>query len=155
MERRGRDGRWVAAFYIRRAYRIYPLAIVCMLSYAAFQVPESVRDLVHPTQFVRLPPWQMFYNLALVQNLTGSPLVINVLWSLPLELQMYLVLPLCFLAAKVGGVAMGRRPICRWSYGVGGNGLHSFPGGLAFKYHEFHSMLSRWRNGVCSNVRRP
>lgn len=77
MERRVRDGRWVAAFYIRRACRSYPLAIACMQSYDAFQGPESVRDFVHPTQFVRLPPWHMFYNLALVQSLAGSPLVVR------------------------------------------------------------------------------
>ena len=39
-------------------------------------------------------------NLALVQKLTGQDDLLVPLWTLPIELQMYLVLPLCFLVAR-------------------------------------------------------
>jgi peptidoglycan/LPS O-acetylase OafA/YrhL len=39
-------------------------------------------------------------NLLLVQNLTGSSTIIRVLWSLPIEVQMYVVLPLCYVVAR-------------------------------------------------------
>lgn len=43
---------------------------------------------------------QILSNLALVQNLTYAESVIAPLWSLPLEVQMYLLLPLIFFAIR-------------------------------------------------------
>lgn len=42
----------------------------------------------------------MLANLALVQNLTGAPSLPAPLWSLPFELQMYVVLPVLFLLLR-------------------------------------------------------
>jgi peptidoglycan/LPS O-acetylase OafA/YrhL len=72
-------------FIVRRIFRIYPLAIcavlVAALVYGKFQWTSFVSDLL------------------LIQNLTGSPSYPSPLWSLPFELQMYLLLPATFLVA--------------------------------------------------------
>ncbi len=50
-----------------------------------------------------VPHWPLVLsNMALVQNLTGSHDVISPMWTLPMEMQMYLVLPLCFAATRRG-----------------------------------------------------
>ena len=106
LERHGNEGRDVTAFYIRRAFRIYPLAIVAILLVFAMHMPSKVpvHGVVTPYIRPRLP--QLLANLALVQNLTASKNVLVVLWTLPIELQMYAVLPLCYLAAKRGPLAV-------------------------------------------------
>ncbi len=43
---------------------------------------------------------ELISNLLLIQNLTYSSSIIGPLWSLPLEVQMYLVLPFLFLWKK-------------------------------------------------------
>jgi peptidoglycan/LPS O-acetylase OafA/YrhL len=77
-------------FFLRRFFRIYPLSIVCVcLSFGlarvglAPDVPFSVAGLLS--------------NLTLTQNLTGDESAPAVLWSLPFEVQMYLILPALFM----------------------------------------------------------
>jgi peptidoglycan/LPS O-acetylase OafA/YrhL len=77
-----------SAFYIRRAFRIYPLSIAAVL--VAMMMPHA--------QTLSQMGW--FSNLALIQNLTFSPNAFGSLWSLPLEVQMYLFLPFIFLLAQ-------------------------------------------------------
>jgi peptidoglycan/LPS O-acetylase OafA/YrhL len=85
---RQRDGKThIAAFYLRRAFRIYPLAIITVLlavilGYCTLTAPE------------------IWANLALVMNFTQSPLAILPLWSLPYEMDMYVVLPFLFIFAQ-------------------------------------------------------
>jgi peptidoglycan/LPS O-acetylase OafA/YrhL len=85
------NANFIEAFYLRRAFRIYPLSIVCVLGYTVFQIPES--------------PWMGFAkptvggslaNIGLIQNITSSPSIVGPLWSLPYEVQMCLLLPLLF-----------------------------------------------------------
>jgi peptidoglycan/LPS O-acetylase OafA/YrhL len=89
LERSGLHGwRLFISFYIRRAFRLYPLSIVCVLLAYCFDLRWAHIDL-----------WQ---NLTLTQYLfsTGTPVfppLLTPLWSLPLELEMYIVLPLCYL----------------------------------------------------------
>jgi len=92
----GEGSGYVAArFYIRRLFRIYPLSILCVLIVVAFHIPQLPwRSVVAPTAPV------VASNLLLVQNLTGAHSVSSPLWSLPFEVQMYLVLPLCYFARK-------------------------------------------------------
>jgi peptidoglycan/LPS O-acetylase OafA/YrhL len=68
-------------FYIRRAFRIYPLATICTLA-MAWLFPIS-----------QMTPRVLVSNVFLVQNLTRDPSILPLTWSLPFELQMYLVLP--------------------------------------------------------------
>jgi len=89
-------------FYIRRAFRIYPLAIAVVLIVVAARLGADV-----PTATSALSPVAPAFkttvaNLLLVQNLTGAPNLQAVLWTLPIEVQMYLVLPVCFIVAGWG-----------------------------------------------------
>jgi peptidoglycan/LPS O-acetylase OafA/YrhL len=96
LERDGGSG-WerARAFYVRRAFRIYPLAIVCVLAVVGAGVPAR------PWEAFRFPEaYDLASNLFLVTNLTVSPEVLAPLWSLPVELQMYALLPLVFLVAR-------------------------------------------------------
>ena len=74
-------------FYIRRLFRIYPLSIFCVL-FVFLVLPEHWAV---PT---------LLANLSLTQNLVYKPDMIYVLWSLPLEVQMYLLLPFIFLFCR-------------------------------------------------------
>jgi len=76
-----------ATFYIRRFFRIYPLSVVTVVCAVVF----GYRVLSWP---------DLFSNLTLTMNLTSSKMAINPLWSLPYEVQMYVVLPFLFLFAK-------------------------------------------------------
>jgi peptidoglycan/LPS O-acetylase OafA/YrhL len=78
-----RHGSAAGPFFIRRFFRIYPLAVVVVLFVAASKWLGGA------------PPdkWMVLTNVALVQNLTGHESDPYPLWSLPYEVQMYLVLP--------------------------------------------------------------
>ena len=93
-------------FYLRRAFRIYPLSVLVVLAVLALRIPPF------PTLPYLWPGWgDLFSNLALVQNLTLSRSVIDPLWSLPYEVQMYLVLPALFVfVTRRGGAA----PLYLW-----------------------------------------
>ncbi len=76
-------------FYIRRWFRIYPLALVMMLIALIFHSPTGpahtythpgVKELAIQATLLRMSP----------QELVG------VMWSLPYEVQMYLLLPVLF-----------------------------------------------------------
>jgi len=83
-------------FYVRRIFRIYPLAATMVLLVSAGRWMSGAP--VDPADFLA--------NLFLVQNLTGSDSMPPPLWSLPFEVQMYLVLPLLFGIATVRRVAL-------------------------------------------------
>jgi len=110
LEREGVRGGWVTSFYVRRVFRIYPLAIVAVLLIVATGEPASGHAaplVVPPDGFPRFTTNGVLSDLALVQNLTGQPSLLGPTWTLPVELQMYLLLPLCFLAARRGTAAVG------------------------------------------------
>jgi peptidoglycan/LPS O-acetylase OafA/YrhL len=78
------DAPYFRRFYLQRLFRIYPLSVVCVLIVAACIAP---------------PAGMVITNLLLVQNFSAHPMtnvVIAPLWSLPYEVQMYLLLPLVF-----------------------------------------------------------
>jgi Predicted acyltransferases len=102
IERTWTEPNWVRSFYMRRAFRIYPLAIVVAVGMILAQVPPFVPVSGKPIAYVAPSTYGILANLALVQNIAGQAPVLDVLWTLPLELQMYVVLPVCFLIA-VGG----------------------------------------------------
>jgi len=102
LERTGRERGWVGSFYLRRAFRIYPLSVATILFVLALRIPPMV-PVAGLLQRYANPHWvTVATNLLLVQNLAGQPDLTSVLWTLPLEVQMYVVLPLCWLAARRG-----------------------------------------------------
>jgi peptidoglycan/LPS O-acetylase OafA/YrhL len=89
--RRAAESRWVTSFYIRRGFRIYPLAWVALALWLVGGFYDGVihRDVV-------------LSNALLVQNVLGRESMLGVLWSLPVEIQMYLLLPLVYVLAHRG-----------------------------------------------------
>jgi peptidoglycan/LPS O-acetylase OafA/YrhL len=83
-----------SSFYIRRWFRIYPLSILFVLTAYVFSVsPEGDTLFRHQWSFKELTA-----NLTLTQNLTYN--MVDGLWTLPLEVQMYLVLPLLYIVLR-------------------------------------------------------
>lgn len=77
-------------FLIRRVFRVYPLSVVIVAASAVL----GVKGMQHPGFDGHLS-W-VVYDLLLVQNVTETPSNPLALWSLPFEMQMYLVLPALF-----------------------------------------------------------
>jgi peptidoglycan/LPS O-acetylase OafA/YrhL len=118
--------RLFTTFYVRRLFRIYPLSIVAVAVVIAARIPFiSWGNLpyVFPSTATILS------NFFLVQNLTGAPSVTGTLWSLPYEVEMYLLLPFLFLIARrkdwswlLGGIWLGSVGLgmlsahARWSF---------------------------------------
>jgi peptidoglycan/LPS O-acetylase OafA/YrhL len=98
MERMHLAGRHlVGSFYIRRFFRIYPLSVVTVIAVAGLSIPFLPFQAFQP-----LSAFQLFSNLALIQNITRAKDAIGPLWSLPWEVQMYLVLPFVFFGLRSG-----------------------------------------------------
>ncbi len=99
----GLSGRTLAArFYIRRAFRVYPLSICAILIAVAFAIPPNPLGLAYQWRGAR---W-LAANLLLMQNIGRIDPVLSPLWSLPYEVQMYLVLPAVFLQVRARGGAV-------------------------------------------------
>ena len=83
-------------FYVRRAFRIYPLAIAVILIAVATRAPVGW-ELDHFFTVAPLGLRHILANLLLIQNLwrVGGQIV-AVTWSLPLEVDMYILLPVLF-----------------------------------------------------------
>ena len=92
--------RWALAFYARRAFRIYPLAVVGIVVTIALRMPAHILPPIAGNHYEGFSPFAIASNLLLVQNLVGAPHVLGVLWSLPLEVQMYVMLPGLYLIAR-------------------------------------------------------
>ena len=87
---------WVWRFYLRRALRIYPLAWAIIALVLLLHIPRGSLA----TRWEAVPLSQALANFALVQNLALQETVLAPLWTLPLELQMYVALAFCFLVAR-------------------------------------------------------
>lgn len=85
---RTRSNHLTLGFYIRRAFRIYPLCWTCI----ALVLVTGLTDVSHSV-IVHMGWRGIVANLALVQNIIRYPNVEMPLWSLPWEVQMYLLLP--------------------------------------------------------------
>lgn len=86
-------------FLIRRFFRIYPLSIFVVLIIILFRISvEHLRAGQFFSQPIHLP--EIFSNLLLVQDISGSDSVEAPLATLPYEMQMYLVLPFFYLLAR-------------------------------------------------------
>jgi peptidoglycan/LPS O-acetylase OafA/YrhL len=83
-----RTGGAALPFYVRRVFRLYPLSITIVLFFALLKWLAGSHDTA-----------QVWANLLLVMNITGHQPIPAPLWSLPYEVQMYMVLPLLYVAA--------------------------------------------------------
>jgi peptidoglycan/LPS O-acetylase OafA/YrhL len=98
MERSHLEGRRLAEnFYIRRVFRIYPLSVVAVLAAVILHLDSGVNNIAGLSRVATIPAGRIFSNLLLVQNLVKPGSIVNVLWSLPYEVQMYIFLPFLFL----------------------------------------------------------
>jgi peptidoglycan/LPS O-acetylase OafA/YrhL len=98
MQRSGLSGLdLMKTFYIRRFFRIYPLSILTVLGAVALHLHANGRGISFGP---RPQPLELTSNLLLVQNLTYSDSIVGPLWSLPIEVQMYVLLPFFFLWRK-------------------------------------------------------
>lgn len=80
-------------FYIRRWFRIYPLAIAVIAIVILFHAPTSGTP-QHPFAFYRPTLKSLIVQLSLLQP--PGRYVTSVMWTLPYEVEMYLLLPLIF-----------------------------------------------------------
>jgi peptidoglycan/LPS O-acetylase OafA/YrhL len=101
LERQARRGgpAGYAEFMVARAFRLLPLCYLTVLAIVDLQLPVGhLRD----GQFVAVSfaPGDVVQNLLLIQNLGGAESLEAPLWSLPYEIQMYLVLPALFWMAS-------------------------------------------------------
>ena len=97
--------RFAAVFYLRRAFRIFPLSIVVVLI-VALLIPTSIGQVID---------WSaLLSNLFLVQNITGEPSVPPPLWSLPYEVQMYVLLPGVFIFLKASTSSRFKGALILW-----------------------------------------
>jgi len=88
---------WVSRFYLRRLFRLYPLSIGLIFVSILLRAPMK------PWMGLDHAPYSastLLSNLLLVQNMTGKTSIIGPLWSLPIEVEMYFVLPLVFLLIR-------------------------------------------------------
>jgi len=83
------------AFWIRRFFRIYPLSVLFVVLVPIFHIPSDP-GLTYAWIGIK----NYFSNLALIQNLTYSNDILSPLWSLPLEVQMYLLLPFAYFVIR-------------------------------------------------------
>lgn len=87
----GKFSQLFASFMIRRIFRILPLSMLAVLATVyVFQVAQPGTT----------APSIVAANLFLVQDWFGNANVLVPLWSLPLEMQMYLFLPGLFLVVR-------------------------------------------------------
>jgi peptidoglycan/LPS O-acetylase OafA/YrhL len=95
-------------FYVRRAFRIYPLSVCLVLLSIVFSIPPDALNVTYRWFGVA---W-VSTNILLIQNLTSFSPVASPMWSLPYEVQMCLVLPLIFLFLRAPGHGSGLPLIC-------------------------------------------
>ena len=102
LERRGLQRGWLSRFYIRRAFRIYPLSIAILLIVLAFHIPGNPES-----TFTHHPLAEVVMNVLLIQNLPAQKLfadysILGPMWSLTYEVQMYIFLPGIFVVLGYG-----------------------------------------------------
>ncbi len=82
-------------FYIRRAFRIYPLALFAIFVAVLFHAPVSGNQVQHFSA-AQVTAHMLVSNVLLIQNLAQERNINGVMWTLCLEVEMYIVLPMVF-----------------------------------------------------------
>jgi len=86
----------VRNFYTRRFFRIYPLSTVTVLAALTLRLDSDINGIAGLSSGALPGKVSILSHLLLVQNLTHVKSIVNVLWSLPFEVQMYVLLPFLF-----------------------------------------------------------
>ena len=93
-------------FMVRRIFRLYPLNILCVLLVVIFSVPVA-----DSAQAAMRPGWgTILSNLTLTSDLFNYPVVLAPMWTLPIEMQMYVAMPFIFMllgSARNTRIALG------------------------------------------------
>lgn len=111
-----------SSFYLRRFFRIYPLSMVTVALVIMLHIPHrSWASEYHPLNLRTI-----ISNVLLCQNLTRSRSVISPMWSLPYEVQMYLLLPPLFILVR--RMASWRTLVGIWLFSVGAGFLQLWVG---------------------------
>ncbi len=113
----------VGRFYVRRAFRIYPLAIACVIAVLVFDLPDATWRAPNS-----VTTSEVIANLFLIQNLVTGQSVLVPMWSLPYEVEMYLVLPYLFFLTQRSRGALIIAGVLLCSY-VGAYVLRGLEGG--------------------------
>ncbi|MDQ2840731.1 MAG: acyltransferase [Acidobacteriota bacterium] len=89
---------WIARFYLRRIFRLYPLSLLFILIALAYKIPRGPRGVfeIHSATVI-------LSNVFLCQNFVQDHSIVGPMWSLPYEVQMYVLLPFIFLALSRAG----------------------------------------------------
>jgi peptidoglycan/LPS O-acetylase OafA/YrhL len=95
--------RFYCSFLLRRFFRIYPLSVLAVLLTYCYIVFTPSQSTDVPGIIARVDNSALVANLLLVQDLAHRDSLIAPLWSLPAEVQMYLVLPLLYLVTRSRG----------------------------------------------------
>lgn len=85
-------------FFVRRVFRIYPLSIVVVLLLLL-----TVMSFVDPALQAQSSLWVVVSNVLLINNFSELPSIPGALWSLPFEVQMYVLLPGVFILVEKSG----------------------------------------------------
>lgn len=82
-------------FYIRRFFRIYPLALAAILAIVVFHIPTMHN--INGNPYYNAPSiGNVLSNMMMVQNIAWGGNILGVMWTLPLEVDMYFLLPFLF-----------------------------------------------------------
>lgn len=104
LDRQEQAGRRSAlSFYLRRFFRVYPLSICFVLLVTLFHIPAKYIAGAGRIAHQNADPATLWANLTLTMNITGADPIMGQLWSLPLEVEMYILLPALFLFARRRG----------------------------------------------------
>lgn len=87
----------VTNFYIRRVFRIYPASLLTVCAALVLHLNSDINGISGLSRGQLHGVLSISANLLLVQNLAYAKSIVDVLWSLPFELQMYVFLPFVFL----------------------------------------------------------
>jgi len=105
MERSGLQGTLLLKdFYVRRIFRIYPLSILAVTVALALHLASDLNGTAGLSYGPLPGKMSVLSQVLLVQNLAHVESIVNVLWSLPFEVQMYLFLPFLFAWVQRKGV---------------------------------------------------
>jgi peptidoglycan/LPS O-acetylase OafA/YrhL len=82
-------------FYIRRLFRLFPLWLVVLAVVVGLHVPVSP-PAAPAFRYIAVSGRELLANATMTMNLWFGPNIVGASWSLPIEAQMYLLLPLLF-----------------------------------------------------------